>query len=323
MILSLVILTSSLVLGFPLNDDANSLEEPVVDLSYLGDRVFLKPDPETGKKLETWNVTSQENPEELGEYAEGDIVFPKKSKNGMVATSFRWPGGVVPYEIGGYYSANDLEIINKAFSVYKKYTCVTFRPRVPSDEDYISIVSGRSGCWSSVGRIGGKQEVNLQSSSCTTKLGTPLHELMHAIGFLHEQSRYERDDHITVLWQNIKKGHENNFDKAEKDKTSGFGVNYDYRSVMHYSSKAFSSNGQPTLVPKDKRFMEKIGQRDGFSRGDITKINAMYNCPEKTLEIVNRTGTIPNGTNTNTNKEKESSNPLLNAAAELFSLFIH
>lgn len=75
--------------------------------------------------------------------------------------------------------------------------------------------------------------------------------------------------------------------------------------------------------------MDRIGQRDGFSRGDITKINAMYKCPEKTLAIVNRTGTIPNGTtstnsSTSTNKEKEpSSNPLLNAAAELFALFIH
>lgn len=69
--------------------------------------------------------------------------------------------------------------------------------------------------------------------------------------------------------------------------------------------------------------MDKIGQRDGFSKGDITKINAMYKCPEKTLAIVNRTGTVPNAT-TNTNKEKESSsNPLLNAAAELFALFIH
>lgn len=123
--ISFILLTSSLVLGFPVNDDANLLEETVVDLSYLGDRVFLKPDLETGKKLETWNVTSQTNPEEFGEYAEGDIVFPRKSKNGMVATSFRWPSGVVPYEIDGFYSMTDLEIINKAFSVYKKYTCIT------------------------------------------------------------------------------------------------------------------------------------------------------------------------------------------------------
>ena len=33
-----------------------------------------------------------------------------------------------------------------------------------------------------------------------------MHEIMHAIGFLHEQSRPDRDQHIEVLYQNIKSG---------------------------------------------------------------------------------------------------------------------
>lgn len=45
-------------------------------------------------------------------------------------------------------------------------------------------------------------------------------------------------------------GRENNFQKATADTTDNQGVPYDYRSVMHYSANAFSSNGQPTIVPK-------------------------------------------------------------------------
>jgi len=45
-------------------------------------------------------------------------------------------------------------------------------------------------------------------------------------------------------------GHENNFDKADEQKTTGFGVPYDFRSVMHYSNMAFSANGRPTIIPK-------------------------------------------------------------------------
>lgn len=73
---------------------------------------------------------------------------------------------------------------------------------------------------------------------------------MHAAGFMHEQNREERDQYIDVIYSNIKHGYEGNFVKAQKGSTSGFGVGYDYGSVMHYSDTAFSTNGQPTIRPK-------------------------------------------------------------------------
>lgn len=92
--------------------------------------------------------------------------------------------------------------------------------------------------------------MNLQSPACTTKVGTVLHEFMHAAGFMHEQNREERDQYIDVVYPNIMRGYESNFMKAPKGQTSGYGVGYDYGSVMHYSEKAFSANGQPTIRTK-------------------------------------------------------------------------
>lgn len=63
-------------------------------------------------------------------------------------------------------------------------------------------------------------------------MGTILHEFMHAAGFMHEQNREERDDYIDVLYRNIKSGYESNFEKARKGSTSGYGVGYDYGSVI-------------------------------------------------------------------------------------------
>lgn len=44
-------------------------------------------------------------------------------------------------------------------------------------------------------------------------------------------------------------GHEHNFAKYSNDTVTDFGVPYDYDSVMHYTEKAFSANGNNTIVP--------------------------------------------------------------------------
>lgn len=174
-----------------------------------------------------------------------------------------------------------MDLIERAINEYHRRTCIRFVPRVGHEPDFISIESGSSGCWSSVGRIGGKQVVNLQAPGCVTKIGTVIHEFLHVLGFLHEQNREERDRFVTIKTANIKPGYEVNFDKAKKGETSGFGVPYDYGSVMHYSASAFSKNNMATIEAKMKN-NDKMGQREGFSIKDVEKVNRMYNCKSVT-----------------------------------------
>ncbi|TMW53114.1 hypothetical protein DOY81_001842 [Sarcophaga bullata] len=224
-----------------------------------------------------------DNPEETGPYLEGDIngeaiELRNPLRNGILAGSYRWPKAIIPYEIQGPFSTNDLAIITHAFNEYHAKTCVRFRKRT-NEQDYVVITNKRSGCWSSVGRMGGRQEVNLESPKCFSNYGTTIHELMHALGFYHEQNRYERDAYVKVLTENIKPNMLVNFGKLPFDAASGYGVGYDYASVLHYRSTSFTKNGKPTLEAlKATPEALKMGQRYGFSNGDIKKINAMYKC---------------------------------------------
>ena len=64
-----------------------------------------------------------------------------------------------------------------------------------------------------------------------------LHELGHAIGFYHEQSRVDRDNYLLVKWDNIRPANSFNFNRASTSAYSDYGVPYDYNSIMHYGPR--------------------------------------------------------------------------------------
>ena len=63
-------------------------------------------------------------------------------------------------------------------------------------------------CFSTVGRTfwkSGFQKLSL-SNHCQNHIGTIIHELLHTLGFWHEQSREDRDNYVEILWENIADG---------------------------------------------------------------------------------------------------------------------
>lgn len=68
------------------------------------------------------------------------------------------------------------------------------------------------------------------------QFGTPAHELGHAIGLIHEQSREDRDNYLTINWENIMTGLESQFDMNFAPFHVDMGVRYDYGSIMQYTT---------------------------------------------------------------------------------------
>ena len=59
-------------------------------------------------------------------------------------------------------------------------------------------------CWSAVGQAQstGAQQLSLDRSGCLTK-DTIQHEFLHALGFVHEQTRPDRDAYVKILYENV------------------------------------------------------------------------------------------------------------------------
>ncbi|XP_053178944.1 low choriolytic enzyme-like [Scomber japonicus] len=188
----------------------------------------------------------------------------------------KWPkasdGNVyVPYRISNQYSPKDRDTIIQGLESFAQSTCIHFIP-FKGETDFLDIQSDK-GCYSYVGRQGGGQIVSLKTPGCIYH-NIIQHELIHALGFQHEQSRSDRDEHIEIIWENIKDGEEDQFEIVD---TRNLDTPYDYDSVMQYKRDAFSKNGQPTMIPIPDPDVP-IGMATEMSPNDILRVNRLYRC---------------------------------------------
>ncbi|KAL7886673.1 hypothetical protein AOLI_G00043940 [Acnodon oligacanthus] len=207
---------------------------------------------------------------------EGDIKEdPSRQlqRSVILLTQYHW-NGYVPYVLNESLSLNDKGVILRAFEQLRLKACIDFKPRT-TEQDYIS-VEAQSGCWSYIGKIGGRQQLSI-GTGCGY-IGIVEHEFLHALGFYHEQSRYDRDNYVTIVYENIIAGYSSNFNKAPELISTTQGTPYDYTSVMHYGQDAFTNGSGHTIITKVPQFQNVIGQRYNLSPLDVFELNNLYKC---------------------------------------------
>jgi len=232
---------------------------------------------------------------------EGDMMLTEEQvrqlndssaeRNAIIGTNRLWPNGVIPYVFDSdTFSAADKTKIANAFATYAAKTCLRMVPRT-TETGYVKIIRG-GGCYSYVGRTGAAQPVSLGYGCVYERI--IIHEFMHASGFFHEQSRYDRDTYVRINLENIKTGKESNFNKYTSSQIQHLGEPYDYTSVMHYSATAFSKNGKNTIDRLDGS-TAALSNRVGFSQVDINKLNKLYNCDGTATTTTTTTTPAPTG----------------------------
>lgn len=210
-------------------------------------------------------------------YEQGEVPDNQKS---VGRTSARWPDNTVYYSIDS--NLPDKTRVTDAIKHWTANTSVKFVERT-TQSNYVYFTPG-TGCSSYIGMIGGKQNINL-ATNCTT--GSTIHEIGHATGLWHEQSRVDRDSHIKIQWDNIQTGLEHNFKTYEDMGFDGeeFTSHLDFMSIMMYPPNAFSKNGEPTITKADGSSYSV--QRTSLSSGDMEGINTMYPSSTTTVEYKN------------------------------------
>lgn len=216
---------------------------------------------------------------------EGDIIVGKladleRGKLGPQSVfrdapvDYRWPGGVVPFAFDT--SVTDLGRQNAlaAMRAWEAVTPVRFVAR-SSEPDFINFRAGTlpNWCFSSIGRQGGAQDVLLTSSG-DCSVSTLTHELGHAIGLWHEQTREDRSHHINIRWANLQDGL---CRSAFEEKHIGDGLDigaYDLNSLMHYDRFGCSANGEPVYDTIPAGLPANGGQ--SISPGDAAGVDWLH-----------------------------------------------
>lgn len=206
-------------------------------------------------------ILSEDQSEDLSE------VVPRLA---AVMSDRQWPRGVVPYNIDP--GLPNTSRVHSAIAHWEAHTAIRFVRRT-TERDYVTFRPS-TGCSSSLGRVGGRQYINL-ATNCS--VGTTIHEIGHAVGAYHEQARTDRDSYINIYWSNIQSGKERNFKTYRSLGRDGRNIgSYDLDSIMHYNSYTFSRNGRPTILRKNGA---AITRNSVLSAGDKAAITRMYGAP--------------------------------------------
>ncbi|KAK4011385.1 hypothetical protein OUZ56_020499 [Daphnia magna] len=184
----------------------------------------------------------------------GGDLLPGITKIANKNAAAKWANALVPYVISN--TREERRIIASAMDVYHQKTCIRFVPH-RTESEHLKIIRSREskdwshypGCWAGT-KVGGVLELSLDNGCVTRSIA--VHELMHTLGFGHEQQRPDQAKYIIVKYDNIEPN-----------------------SVMHYGAYTYAiDSSKPTMVTKDGR--TSMGINNGPTAMDLRKLNTMY-----------------------------------------------
>jgi len=194
----------------------------------------------------------------------------------------RWPGGRVPYVIDADFVAPH-RVIDAMAHIRTNAGGVYFDPKNHWDDTWVRFSNSTDPAFCGKSPVGvqggpfGDNGVVINTDTISCGMGVVVHELLHTLGFYHEQSRCDRDSYVQILTDNIQSGYSDQFGKICSPAVDL--ESYDESSIMHYGSHAFGKivNGEQLQTIRSLRGLEGLmGQRNSLSNIDVFTLDDMY-----------------------------------------------
>ena len=183
----------------------------------------------------------------------------------------KWPNNTIVYQFGRVNTSLRANFMEAAREWSDK-TNIEFRERT-TESEYVTVFESNnvcSGCGrATLGQSGDDGTLELGPQASASLIA---HEIGHTLGFVHEQTRNDRDEVVRILFQNIMPGFEDNFRKDEN--ADALTDQFDLQSIMMYFPTAFSRNGRPTITLLNGDVYQ--GAQEEISPLDIAGTNRAY-----------------------------------------------
>ncbi len=224
----------------------------------------------------------------VGEFvvAFGDVLIGKPTERGFPENGFIPAPKVKPWKSAkiAYSLHQDLpnpERVLKVIEYFNTNTPIQFVPLADHKDSLVFAPTPNNEeiCLSYVGKIGGHQPIFIHDRCGETEI---IHEIMHAIGFVHEHSRPVRDQYVRVNWDAIEPDKQAQFEVVPDEMTSWYNDRpFDYNSVTLYEDTDFARSPGDVTLQATYPGQKVAPVQEGLSEEDLNRLRISFPENEK------------------------------------------